>query len=92
MLPADAAARANHDGGQRMSYSEIVAIDAVRRVAKEAAERGLLLNDACPWPYDSSAGQFFKREFIFHRAALEALARSTPEDTEGVEISTEQSA
>lgn len=60
-----------------MSFGEIVAIDAVIRAAKDAAERGLTLNDACPWPFDSTAGQLFKREFIFHKAALEALARES---------------
>ncbi|MDM0011966.1 hypothetical protein QTH87_05875 [Variovorax sp. J22P168] len=57
-----------------MSWVEIVAIDTVRRIAKETAEHGLELNDACPWPFDSAAGRLFKNEFIFHKAALEALA------------------
>ena len=58
-----------------MSCSDIVSIDAIRRTAKAAAERGTALHDACPWPFASEAGQRFKREFIFHKAALEALTR-----------------
>lgn len=57
-----------------MSTGEVIAIDLVRKTAKAAAERGQSLEDACPWPFASTAGRLFKREFIFHKAALELLA------------------
>ncbi|MDM0090282.1 MULTISPECIES: hypothetical protein [unclassified Variovorax] len=53
---------------------DIVSIDAVKRAAHAAAERGASLNDACPWPFDSEAGRQFKQLFILHKAALQALA------------------
>lgn len=55
--------------------TKIVSIDAVKRGAHEAAERGQALNDACPWPFDSEAGRRFKQFFITHKAALLALAQ-----------------
>jgi len=57
-----------------MSF-DVVPIDTVKRVAKETAERGLSLNDACPWPFESEAGRQFKQFFITHKAALQALAK-----------------
>jgi hypothetical protein len=58
-----------------MSFEPIVSIDRVRRAAHAAAERGLLLDEACEWPYDSAAGRRFKQEFFLHLAALQALGR-----------------
>lgn len=45
----------------------------IRRVAKSAAVAGESLEAACPWPFDSDEGCYFKAEFIMHKAALAAL-------------------
>lgn len=52
----------------------IVSIDSVKEAAHAAAERGESLNDSCPWPFYSDAGRQFKQFFMFHKAALQALA------------------
>lgn len=45
----------------------------IRRTAKLAVEAGESLDEACPWPFDSDEGGYFKAEFIMHKAALQAL-------------------
>ena len=45
----------------------------IRRCAKLAAAEGESLEAACPWPFDSEEGGYFKAEFIMHKAALAAL-------------------
>lgn len=47
--------------------------DMIRRCAKLAAAAGESLDEACPWPFDSVEGGYFKAEFIMHKAALIAL-------------------
>lgn len=51
----------------------IDAANMIRREAKSAVTAGESLDEACPWPYDSEEGCYFKAEFIMHRAALAAL-------------------
>ena len=55
----------------------IVSLRRIEREAKEAAEKGLSLNFACPYPFDDPAGQAFRRVFNDQCATVSArLARS----------------
>jgi hypothetical protein len=50
----------------------IVSLARVEREAKEAAEKGLSMNFACPYPFEDPAGQAFRRVFNEHRAVVHA--------------------
>lgn len=41
----------------------IVAKDTIEREARAAARQGLSLNDACPYPFGSEAGQHFRKVY-----------------------------
>jgi hypothetical protein len=63
-------------GRQPMSFP-IVPLARIEREAKDAAERGLSLNDACPYSFYETAGVEFKRIFNSHLAARRALGLSS---------------
>lgn len=50
----------------------IVAKDTIEREAKAAAQQGLSLNDACPYPFGSEAGQHFRK--VYQQAVQEGGA------------------
>lgn len=50
----------------------IVSRELVERQARSAAKTYDNVNDACPYPFASVAGQLFKAEFIRARAELAA--------------------
>lgn len=47
----------------------IIAKETIEREAKAAAQQGLSLNDACPYPFGSEAGQHFRA--VYQQAAQE---------------------
>lgn len=56
-----------------------VSKSAVEHEAREAARRGLSLNDSCPYPFGSEAGAFFKAAWLAAQCAGTAPAPdSTP--------------
>jgi len=57
-----------------MSLEPIVPIDKIKQIAKDGAARGLSLDNACPYPFDTAAGRLFKEVYFFHKAALAMLA------------------
>lgn len=53
----------------------IVSKERIEREAREAADNGLSLDHACPYPFHSAAGRHFRQQ---HAAAL--AARQTREE------------
>ena len=51
----------------------IVPLARIEREAKQAAERGLSLAEACPYSFHEPAGVEFARIFNLHLAARRAL-------------------
>lgn len=41
----------------------IVAIETIEQEARAAARQGLSLNDACPYPFGSEAGEHFRKVY-----------------------------
>ncbi len=50
----------------------IVAIETIEREAREAAQQGKSLNEACPYPFASEAGRRFRE--VYQRAVREGGA------------------
>jgi hypothetical protein len=55
----------------------IVSLEAIKAQAREAAGKFTNVNDACPYPFASAAGQAFKEEFNWVRSVIE---QKTPAD------------
>ena len=50
---------------------EVIPIARIQREAAESAQRFANVNDACPYPFQSAAGQVFKEAFFIAREAKE---------------------
>jgi hypothetical protein len=50
---------------------EVIPIERIKREAHESAQRFKNVNDACPYPFQSAAGQVFKEAFYIAREAKE---------------------
>ncbi len=46
---------------------EIIPVDRIQREARESAQRFSNVNDACPYPHQSTAAQVFKEAFFVAR-------------------------
>lgn len=53
----------------------VVSIDTIKRQAKDAAHKFANVNDACPYPFHTQAGQLFKATFLAARTAVLDKAR-----------------
>lgn len=51
----------------------IVAKETIEREARAAAQQGLSLNDACPYPFGSEAGEHFRK--VYRQAVQEGGAQ-----------------
>jgi hypothetical protein len=49
----------------------IVNLEAIKAQAREAAGKFTNVNDACPYPFGTAAGQAFKEEFNWVRSVIE---------------------
>ena len=49
----------------------IVSLDVIKTQAREAAAKYTQVNDACPYPFGTAAGQAFKEEFNWVRSIIE---------------------
>lgn len=54
----------------------IVSITQVKEQARQAAEQYSDVNDACPYPFYTQAGQMFKQ--FFERARIARLEQEAP--------------
>lgn len=52
----------------------IVNIASLVRAARKAALNSVPLNDACPYPFYTDAGQMFKQQYLLAVAEMEGLA------------------
>jgi len=50
---------------------EVIPIERIQQQAKTAAQKYANVNDACPYPFQSAAGQVFKEAFFIAREAKE---------------------
>jgi hypothetical protein len=47
-----------------------VSLDYIKTQAREAAAKYSNVNDACPYPFQTAAGQTFKEEFEWVRSVM----------------------
>lgn len=49
----------------------IVSLDTIKTQARDAAAKYSNVNEACPYPFGTAAGQAFKEEFLWARLVIE---------------------
>ena len=57
--------------------SSIESLAVIERDAKDAAARGVSMQDSCRWPWDSVAGFAFKQAWVMHTEAMRQLGIAT---------------
>lgn len=53
-------------------HTEVISIDKIKREAQAAVALFDDVNDACPYPFSSEAGQIYREEFIWQRSVCRA--------------------
>jgi hypothetical protein len=49
----------------------VYSIDKIKTQAREAAAKYTDVNDACPYPFQTTAGHIFREEFLWVRSVIE---------------------
>jgi hypothetical protein len=65
---------------------DIIPIARIEREAAQAAKQYDCINAACPYPFDTSAGQLFKHLFL---QARESMTKTTPAQAPRAQAATE---